>query len=170
MDVTTITTALVDVGPRLVVAKRGGSFHVRGYIAGKTIVRRLGDRFRLRQNFDDVLAMIAGVSLWLVGILLALPVVFPSITPGKALTTLGLGSVAIGFAFKDTFENFLPCIRRRVLRDFMEDAGEKTFALTSALALIDRVALRVGSDEYAHENGSYCALTLRQRHVALSGI
>lgn len=118
MEVTTLTTALVDklteyadalvdVGPRLVVAV----FVVLATWAvtslAKGIVRRLGKRFRMRQNLVDVLAMIAGVGLWLVGILLALTIVFPSITPGKALTTLGLGSVAIGFAFKDTFENFL---------------------------------------------------------------
>ena len=73
----------------------------------RMLVTRLGRRFRMRQNLIDVLAMLAGVGLWFVGLLTALTVVFPSITPGKALTTLGLGSVAIGFAFKDTFENFL---------------------------------------------------------------
>lgn len=67
------------------------------------IMRRVG----LRRNLRDVLRLLTGVTLWLVGGLIALTVVFPTITPGKALTTLGLGSVAIGFAFKDTFENFL---------------------------------------------------------------
>lgn len=67
------------------------------------------------------------------------------------------------------FGRLLPRIRRRVRRDLAEDAGEKTFALASAVALIDRVALRVGRDEYARENGSYGALTLKQRHVALDG-
>ncbi|WP_298976238.1 mechanosensitive ion channel family protein [uncultured Roseobacter sp.] len=118
MEVTTITTALmdklteyadalVDVGPRLVVAVVVVLATWAVTLLAKGIVRRLGKRFRMRQNLIDVLAMIAGVGLWLVGILLALTIVFPSITPGKALTTLGLGSVAIGFAFKDTFENFL---------------------------------------------------------------
>ncbi|WP_195818649.1 mechanosensitive ion channel family protein [Roseobacter sp. MH60115] len=118
MEVTTLTTALVDklteyadalvdVGPRLVVAVVVVLATWAVTSLAKGIVRRLGKRFRMRQNLVDVLAMIAGVGLWLVGILLALTIVFPSITPGKALTTLGLGSVAIGFAFKDTFENFL---------------------------------------------------------------
>ncbi|WP_425092133.1 mechanosensitive ion channel family protein [Tropicimonas sp. S265A] len=49
----------------------------------------------------------SSVVFWLVGSLIALTIVFPTITPSNALTTLGLGSVAIGFAFKDTFENFL---------------------------------------------------------------
>lgn len=38
--------------------------------------------------------------------LIAIVVAFPGMTPSKALTLLGLGSVAIGFAFKDIFENF----------------------------------------------------------------
>jgi len=33
-------------------------------------------------------------------------VVFPGLTPSKALGALGIASVAIGFAFKDIFENF----------------------------------------------------------------
>ncbi|MEL6563897.1 MAG: mechanosensitive ion channel family protein [Pseudomonadota bacterium] len=73
----------------------------------KAIITRLGRRAGLRRNLIDVLRLLTGVVVWLAGILVALTVVFPTITPGRALTTLGLGSVAIGFAFKDTFENFL---------------------------------------------------------------
>ncbi|MCK8463195.1 mechanosensitive ion channel family protein [Aliiroseovarius sp. S1339] len=73
----------------------------------KMIIARLGGRMHLRSNLIEVLSMLASVGLWLIGTLIAVTLVFPSITPAKALTTLGLGSVAIGFAFKDTFENFL---------------------------------------------------------------
>ena len=68
-------------------------------------IARLGRRFR--QNLVEVLQLVATVGLWLFGALAAVTVVFPTITPANALATLGLGSVAIGFAFKDTFENFL---------------------------------------------------------------
>ena len=61
----------------------------------------------MRANLGDVLRMLASIALWLVGGLIALTIGFPTITPGNALATLGLGGVAIGFAFKDTFENFL---------------------------------------------------------------
>ncbi|WP_342347861.1 mechanosensitive ion channel family protein, partial [uncultured Nitrospira sp.] len=47
------------------------------------------------------------IGIWIVGILIAAIIIFPSLTPGKILTGLGLGSIAIGFAFKDIFENFL---------------------------------------------------------------
>jgi small-conductance mechanosensitive channel len=70
-------------------------------------VARVGRRARLRPNLVEVLQMVAGTGAWFAGGLVALTVAFPTITPGRALTTLGLGSVAIGFAFKDTFENFL---------------------------------------------------------------
>ncbi|AXT35995.1 mechanosensitive ion channel family protein [Phaeobacter sp. LSS9] len=73
----------------------------------KTVIRRISHRLKLRRNLCDVLQLLASVVLWLIGSLIAVTVVFPTVTPGKALTTLGLGSVAIGFAFKDTFENFL---------------------------------------------------------------
>ncbi len=73
----------------------------------RVLITRLGRRARLRRNLIDVLRLMSGTVIWLTGSLIALTVVFPTITPGRALTTLGLGSVAIGFAFKDTFENFL---------------------------------------------------------------
>ncbi|WP_306115554.1 MULTISPECIES: mechanosensitive ion channel family protein [unclassified Roseovarius] len=100
-------TGLIEATPRLVVAIIIILATWAIVALAKMLVRRLGGRFRLRRNLINVLAMMAGVGLWFVGLLTALTVVFPSITPGKALTTLGLGSVAIGFAFKDTFENFL---------------------------------------------------------------
>lgn len=79
-----------------------------GFVAlARAFIRKVGDKTRMRKNLTDVLSMLAGTGLWLMGTLIALAIVFPTITPGKALTTLGLGSVAIGFAFKDTFENFL---------------------------------------------------------------
>ncbi|MFK7763810.1 MAG: mechanosensitive ion channel family protein [Roseobacter sp.] len=73
----------------------------------RAFIRKIGRKTSMRQNLIDVLSMLAGTGLWLMGVLVALAIIFPTITPGKALTTLGLGSVAIGFAFKDTFENFL---------------------------------------------------------------
>jgi small-conductance mechanosensitive channel len=75
-----------------------------------TVVQRTVDRllrrFKLRVSLRELASRLAGVAVWIVGILGALTIMFPSITPAKALATLGLGSIAIGFAFKDIFENF----------------------------------------------------------------
>lgn len=62
---------------------------------------------RMRRALIEVLMMLTATGVWFFGILIAVTIAFPSITPGKALTALGIGSVAIGFAFKDVFENFL---------------------------------------------------------------
>ncbi|WP_324753590.1 mechanosensitive ion channel family protein [Roseovarius sp. Pro17] len=99
--------ALVASTPKILIAiliilLTCAAVRLTGFVEG-----RVAARLRLRQNLVDVLLMMTRVLLWLGGILIALTVIFPTITPGKALTTLGLGSIAIGFAFKDTFENFL---------------------------------------------------------------
>ena len=73
------------------------------------------------------------------------------------------------FAGLVDFGHVLPRIRRRVSRDLKGDAGDQSFALASAVALIDRTSMRVGNPDYARENGSYGALTLRGRHVKLDG-
>jgi DNA topoisomerase-1 len=56
-----------------------------------------------------------------------------------------------------------------VQTDLQEDAGDKEFALAAAVTLIDRAALRVGNEQYVAENGSFGALTLRNRHVSMAG-
>jgi small-conductance mechanosensitive channel len=45
--------------------------------------------------------------VWVAGILLACIIAFPSLGLGDLIALLGLGSVAIGFAFQDIFKNFL---------------------------------------------------------------
>ncbi len=45
--------------------------------------------------------------MWIGGILVAATIAFPSLTPAKIVTAVGLGVIAIGLAFKDIFENFV---------------------------------------------------------------
>ena len=75
-------------------------------VVGRIVPRLLG-RARIRQALRDLMVMLLTVGLWLLGGLIALTIAFPTITPGRALTALGIGGVAVGFAFKDVFENFL---------------------------------------------------------------
>lgn len=63
-------------------------------------------RTRLRASLQDLFRQIIYLMVWIVGLLAAAVVVFPGMTPAKVLTVLGLGSIAIGFAFKDIVENF----------------------------------------------------------------
>ncbi|RKF17307.1 mechanosensitive ion channel family protein [Roseovarius spongiae] len=63
-------------------------------------------RARMRAALVDVSVMLLTVLMWFAGLLIAATIIFPTVTPGKALTALGVGGIAIGLAFKDTFENF----------------------------------------------------------------
>ena len=64
------------------------------------------NRPQVRANFADLVVQLTSLCIWVIGITFAAVIAFPGVTPSKALTLLGLGSVAIGFAFKDIFENF----------------------------------------------------------------
>ncbi|MGQ9371328.1 mechanosensitive ion channel family protein [Azospirillum sp. ST 5-10] len=72
----------------------------------RALVRALGHT-RMRRSLADVVEKLAAILIWLGGILVAAVIAFPTLTPTGVLTTLGLGSIAIGFAFKDILENFL---------------------------------------------------------------
>ncbi|NNK15447.1 MAG: mechanosensitive ion channel family protein [Sulfitobacter sp.] len=78
-------------------------------------------RARMRRALVDVVMMLAIVGLWLFGVLIAVTIAFPTITPGRALTALGVGGVAIGFAFKDVFENFLAGVLLLIREPFSID-------------------------------------------------
>jgi len=72
----------------------------------KRMGRRLMRRSRLRQSLKDLIIRLIVIAVWVLGLLLAAMVVFPGLTPAKALGGLGIASIAVGLAFKDIFENF----------------------------------------------------------------
>lgn len=70
-------------------------------------IARATTRTRLRPSLGALFVTLAGVVVWIFGVLISLAVILPGVTAGSLLAVLGFGSVAIGFAFKDIFENFL---------------------------------------------------------------
>ena len=76
-----------------------------------------------RDNLGDVLAGFVRAAGLIGGAMLAATIVFPSITPARVLGSLGIGSVAIGFAFKDILQNWLAGMLILVRRPF--DAGDQ---------------------------------------------
>lgn len=62
---------------------------------------------RDRANLGTLLGGLGKTGVLLFGGLTAATIVFPSIKPADALAALGVGSVAIGFAFKDILQNWL---------------------------------------------------------------
>jgi small-conductance mechanosensitive channel len=71
------------------------------------LAARLLRRSRMRASLQRALVSMARISLWGVGLMLAATLLLPNLTPTKLLAGLGLGSLVIGLAFKDIFENFL---------------------------------------------------------------
>jgi DNA topoisomerase-1 len=63
----------------------------------------------------------------------------------------------------------LPRLRAAVARDLACDCLCKTKVIATIVALMERAQLRVGNEEYARDNGSYGATTLRDRHARIQG-
>ncbi len=64
-------------------------------------------RTHVRAALITLARNLVSIAAWIVGIVIAVTVIFPSVSPANIIAGLGLTSVAIGFAFKDVFENFL---------------------------------------------------------------
>ena len=61
----------------------------------------------LRASLRTLIQTLVKLGVWILGLLIAAIVVFPGLTVGSLIAGLGIGAVAIGFAFQDIFENFL---------------------------------------------------------------
>ncbi|MEC4984325.1 MAG: mechanosensitive ion channel family protein [Oscillatoria sp. PMC 1068.18] len=73
----------------------------------KNIANQVGERTIRSRSLQLLLSKTAYVSAWVVGVLVAAVIAFPGLELGDIIATLGLGSVAVGFAFQDIFKNFL---------------------------------------------------------------
>ncbi len=60
-----------------------------------------------RANLGVVFSRLAGAAIVLLGFLVGLSIVAPSFQAGDLIKLLGIGSVAIGFAFQNILQNFL---------------------------------------------------------------
>ncbi len=73
-------------------------------------VRAAVSRFFNHRGRPDLASLLAGFARWsiiMLGLLVVATIVFPSVKPADILATLGVGSIAIGFAFKDILQNWL---------------------------------------------------------------
>ncbi|WP_333975918.1 mechanosensitive ion channel family protein [Acinetobacter colistiniresistens] len=71
------------------------------------IRKTLENRSYTRQNLVLVLNRVGSTFIIFFGFLIALVIAIPGFTPSQLIGALGIGSVAIGFAFKDIFQNLL---------------------------------------------------------------
>lgn len=66
------------------------------------------------------------------------------------------------------FGERLPSARRVITQHLRSDGSSKERAFAAALRIVDSGALRIGSAQYAAENGSFGVTTLRVEHVTIS--
>ncbi len=72
----------------------------------KNIVHDIGGKAIKNRSLRLIAEKASFVSIWIFGILFACVVAFPGLRLGDIIATLGVGSVAIGFAFQDIVKNF----------------------------------------------------------------
>src|SRR6202008_4538097 len=75
--------------------------------AAKSAVRRIAQRRQRRQSLGLLLGQLAQVAVVVFGFLVAVSAVAPSFHAANLIGALGIGSVAIGFAFQNILQNFL---------------------------------------------------------------
>lgn len=71
------------------------------------IADTLVGRTEIRASLKNLIDTLVRLAIWVTGLFIAAVIVIPSLTPASLLAGLGIGAVAIGFAFQDIFENFL---------------------------------------------------------------
>ena len=103
-------------------------------------VRSLAER-ALARTSDRSSATAIGRILYIImlgiALLIAVTVAFPSMTPGRLISTLGVGGIAIGFAFKDIFQNLLAGILLLLRHPFRVGDEITTGEFTGTVEKID---------------------------------
>lgn len=87
----------------------------------RNVAGQIGRKALHSKSLQQLLSKTTYITTWIVGIVLACVVAFPGLRLGDIIATLGLGSVAIGFAFQDIFKNFLSGILILIQRPFRID-------------------------------------------------
>lgn len=81
------------------------------FYAASKVMRRVVTRLTKSKSAHHSVALVLGRlvegALLLLGVLVGLMIAVPSFKPAQLISILGIGSVAIGFAFRDIFQNFL---------------------------------------------------------------
>jgi small conductance mechanosensitive channel len=93
--------------PRFILAVLlAWGFTFVGRLARRLVERGTAKR-REHRTLQLALGRLVQAAIVVVGLLVAATAAFPTFTMGNLVGTLGVGGVAIGFAFKDIFQNFL---------------------------------------------------------------
>jgi small-conductance mechanosensitive channel len=113
-----LTNGFVAALPRLVLALVLVALFYGIAKGVRSLIRRNAQRRGEHRTVELAVGRLVQAGILLVGVLIAVTAAFPSFTPANLISTLGIGGVAIGFAFKDIFQNFLAGILILVTRPF----------------------------------------------------
>ncbi|WP_085302663.1 mechanosensitive ion channel family protein [Colwellia polaris] len=102
-----IARGAIEVMPQLLIALVIVLITYAFAKLARSIAKRILQKTKLRKSLINLLILFSSITIWIIGLMIAAIIAFPDLTPTKMLAGLGIGSVAIGFAFKDIFENFL---------------------------------------------------------------
>lgn len=99
--------SIVGLLPSLVIAI---AFLIFTWIVAKFATKisdKITAKTAMRPSLRELVDTLVKIAIWTVGLLVSLTILLPDLTPGSLVAGLGIGTVAIGFAFQDIFENFL---------------------------------------------------------------
>ncbi len=71
------------------------------------VADRIVRRTQIREDLRQLVETLVKLGIWITGLMIAAAIVIPGLTPASLIAGLGVGALAIGFAFQDIFENFL---------------------------------------------------------------
>jgi small-conductance mechanosensitive channel len=110
--------SFVAMVPRLILAALlAWAFTLVGRLARRLVERGTAKR-REHRTLQLALGRLVQAGIVVVGLLVAATAAFPTFTMANLVGTLGVGGVAIGFAFKDIFQNFLAGILLLLTKPF----------------------------------------------------
>jgi len=109
-----------------------------------TFLRQFGSRllsgWNKRESVKELIIRLITIVVWVLGLLLSAIILFPGLTPSRALGGLGLVSIAVGLAFKDIFENFFAGIL--ILWRFPFERGD-VVECEGLVGTVERVLMRM---------------------------
>jgi small conductance mechanosensitive channel len=117
-EIQNLINTLIASLPNLVL---GFLIFIFFYFAAKWangVIRNFAERAQHGRGVGIVLGRLAQYGITVMGLLVGLSAALPTFRAGDIIQLLGIGGVAIGFAFKDIFQNFLAGIIILVTRPF----------------------------------------------------
>lgn len=84
----------------------------------RKVIRAAAERARLDVMLSSLLSRIGYFVVVIFGLFVSIVVIFPGVSPGDLFAGLGIGSVALGFAFKDVLQNLFAGFLILIYRPF----------------------------------------------------